>query len=90
MKKREFSFGYTVVSNVSQNEIISQSFIPEGSYFKATHTGARKTIFMTYMSMLEWIFAQNFEVADESIEFYSDLNNGSSSESIIILIPMLE
>ncbi|MGL1935148.1 MAG: hypothetical protein OCD01_09010 [Fibrobacterales bacterium] len=89
-KKQVFNFGYTVVSQCTINEPLTHCFIPEGSYFKAIHTGKYGSIHTTYKSMIEWISSQDFAIADESIEFFTEQNLGKDSQSIIIIIPMIE
>ncbi|MGL1902257.1 MAG: GyrI-like domain-containing protein [Fibrobacterales bacterium] len=89
-KKQCFNFGYTVVSQCAIDEPLIHTFIPEGSYFKAIHTGKYSSIHTTYKSMIEWIVSQGFDIADESIEFFTEQNLGKDTQSIIIIIPMIE
>jgi len=90
LKKEPVSFGYTIVSAIGKVEDLERSFIPEGTFFKAVHSGPYEEIYRTYRSMLDWIYSQNFEIANESIEFITHRSEFGGEQDIIILIPMLE
>jgi effector-binding domain-containing protein len=89
-KKWEMRLGFPVGEKLDGEGTVQPSYFPEGRFLKTLHTGPYKKVSETYMAIIRWAKEHNFELRNESAEFYLNDPRTTSKKNLqtMVLVPI--